>query len=245
MNLRQLSSVFLFALFTIACDAQVEPAFEVVSVHRNVAGGDATTDMTGGRVTLKNASLRTLIRTGYDLQNFQFAGSPGWLDSDTYDITAITPGHAALSQDQYRAMVRSMLADRFGLGVHWETHQGDVYALVIAKNGPKLKLTNTPKADPGLNTNLSSHLGRMVAVNAPVTYLSSVLANKLSRPVLDRTGLAGSYNWTLVWDTDPEADSTNPSVFTAVQEQLGLKLDPQKAPVRMLVIDSVRHPSEN
>ncbi|MEK6396799.1 MAG: TIGR03435 family protein [Terriglobus sp.] len=245
MNLRLLSSVLLLSIFTIVCDAQSQPAFEVVSVHRNVAGGDSSTDMNGGRLIMKNASLRTLIRTGYDIQNFQFADGPSWLDSDSYDITAITPDHVALSQDQYRALVRSMLADRFALAVHWETRQGDVYSLVVVKNGPKLKRTNTPAAEPGLNTNVSLHLGRMVGVNVPVMYLSNVLSNKLGRPVLDRTALDGAYDWTLVWDPDPNADSTEPSVFTAVQEQLGLKLDPQKGPVRTLVIDSVKRPSEN
>jgi len=85
----------------------------------------------------------------------------------------------------------------------------------------------------------------MVAINVPVFCLSSVLSNKLSHPVIDKTGLQGKYDWTLVWDPDPGADSTEPSIFTAVQEQLGLKLDAQKGPVKMLVIDSVEWPSEN
>lgn len=246
VNLRTFSFAILLALALTAidCAAQSQPAFEVVSIHRNLQGGDDRVDITPGRVTINNASLRTLIRNGYDIQNFQFAGGPSWVDSDTYTISAIIANHAEVTQDQYRALIRAMLADRFQLKVHWETRQGDIYALVVAKSGPKLKVSDA-SAQPGLNTNIAGHLGRMVGVNVPVFYLSTVLGNKLSHPVIDKTGLPGKYDWTLVWDPDPSADSTEPSIFTAVQEQLGLKLDAQKGPVKMLVIDSVERPSEN
>jgi len=247
MNLRILCLVILLALVaptTVVCAAQSQPSFEVASIRRNVHGGDARVDITRGRVTMNNATLRTLIRNGYDIQNFQFAEGPGWLDSDSYDISATISDGAEVTEAQYRALVRAMLADRFQLKVHWETRQGDVYALVVAKNGPKLKVAD-PSKEPGLNTNISAHEGRMIGINAPVFYLSSVLSNKLSHPVIDKTGLQGKYDWTLVWDPDPGVDSTEPSIFTAVQEQLGLKLDSQKGPVKMLVIDSVERPSEN
>src|SRR5215472_436559 len=245
MNLRILFlTIALAALSSVLSAAQTQPAFEVASIRRNVHGGDARVDITRGRVTMNNASLRTLIRNGYDIQNFQFAGGPGWLDSDSYDISATISDGAEVTEAQYRALVRAMLTDRFQLKVHWETRQGDVYALVVAKNGPKLKVAD-PSKEPGLNTNISAHEGRMIGINAPVFYLSSVLSNKLSHPVIDKTGLQGKYDWTLVWDPDPGTDSTEPSIFTAVQEQLGLKLDAQKGPVKMLVIDSVARPSEN
>jgi uncharacterized protein (TIGR03435 family) len=229
----------------VVCAAQSQPAFEVVSIHRNIHGGAASTDITRGRLTMNNASLRTLIRTGYDIQNFQFAGGPGWLDSDTYDISAITPDHADVSMDQLRTLVRRLLLDRFQLKVHWETRQGEVYVLVVAKNGPSLKVTTNASKEPSLEKNISAHFGRMTAVNAPVFYLSSVLSNQLGHPVLDKSGLQDKYDWTLVWDPDPNTDSTEPSLSTAVQEQLGLRLDRQKGPVQTLVIDSVTRPSEN
>jgi uncharacterized protein (TIGR03435 family) len=247
MNLRIFSFVavvLLGAALAVPSAAQSQPAFDVVSIHRNVHGGDARVDIVQGRVTMNNATLRTLIRNGYDIQNFQFAGGPSWLDSDAYDISAITADHAEVSEKQYRALVRTLLAERFGLKVHWETRQGDVYALIVAKNGPKLKVGDHSK-ETGLNTNITGHEGRMVGINAPVFYLSTVLSNKLSHPVIDKTGLQGKYDWTLVWDPDPGSESTEPSIFTAVQEQLGLKLDAQKGPVETLVIDSVERPSEN
>lgn len=248
MNLR----IFLFtallllgAPVAVPGGAQSGPAFDVVSLRRNIRGGDASIDLNRGKLTMNNASLRTLIRSGYDIQNFQFAGGPSWLDSETYDVLATVDDRAEMSRDEYRAMIRAFLADRFQLKVHWETRQGDVYALVVAKNGPKLKVAADPSKEPGLDTNIAGHLGRMVGTNAPVFYLSTVLGNKLSRPVVDKTGLQGKYDWTLVWDPDPGPDSTEPSIFTAVQEQLGLKLDAQKGPVQTLVIDSVERPSEN
>ena len=232
-------------LCAVAGAAQSQPAFDVVSIHRNLNGGDTRVDITRGRLTMTNASLRTLLRNGYDIQNFQFAGGPSWLDSDTYDISATVADRVEVSQDRYRALIRALLAERFQLKVHWQTRQSDVYALVVAKNGPALKVAAAPSKEPGLNTNKSSHLGRMIGTNVPVSYLSSVLGIQLSHPVIDKTGLQGKYDWTLVWDPDPSPDSTEPSLFTAVQEQLGLKLKAQKGPVETLVIDSVAHPSEN
>ncbi len=229
----------------LASAAQPQAAFEAVSIHRNLNGGNADTGITRGRLTMTNASLRGLIRSAYDIQSFQLANGPVWLDSDAYDIAATTGDGADISHDQYRLLLQSLLADRFGLKVHWETRQSDVYALVVAKSGLKLREDNDPAKESGLNTNKTAHEGRMVATNAPMLYLSNRLGNQLSRTVIDKTGLQGKYDWTLVWDPDPGPDSTAPSLFTAVQEQLGLKLDPQKGPVETLVIDSVARPSEN
>ena len=125
MNLRiyLLAMLLAVAAPNVVVSAQSQPAFEVASIRRNVHGGDARVDITRGRVTMNNATLRTLIRNGYDIQNFQFAGGPGWLDSDAYDISATIADHAEVSEDQYRALVRTLLAERFGLKVHWETRQ--------------------------------------------------------------------------------------------------------------------------
>jgi len=245
MNLPTLFPAALLVFTTGMGAAQSQHAFDVVSIHRNLNGGDTRTDFMRGRLTMNNASLRTLIRTAYDLQNYQFVGGPSWLDSDTYDVSAVTADRAEVSQDEYRALVRRMLADRFQLKVHWETRQGDVYTLAVAKKGSKLKVAANSSTEPGLNTNKSPHLGRMVGTNVPVSYLSTVLGIQLRHPVIDKTGLVGKYDWTLVWDPDPDPDSTEPSLFTAVREQLGLKLDSQKGPVQILAIDTAAHPLEN
>ena len=233
------------AFCAVTSAAQPPIAFEAVSIHRNINSGNANTDISRGRLTMTNASLRGLIRSAYDIQSFQLAGGPAWLDSDTYDIAATTGDGADIAHDQYRALLRGMLTDRFRLKVHWETRQSDVYALVIAMSGSRLKESPDLAKESGLNTNKTAHEGRMVATNAPMLYLTNRLSNQLSHPVIDKTGLQGKYDWTLVWDPDPGPDSTAPSLFTAVQEQLGLKLEPQKGPVETLVIDSVERPSEN
>ena len=234
------------ALASAAQTPQPQQAFEAVSIHRNLSGSVNTRiDTTRGRVTITCATLKTLMRNAYDVQSFQFAGGPSWFDSDFYDIAATTGDGAEIPQDRYRALLRSMLADRFHLKVHWETRQGDVYALVIAKSGSKLTVDTDPAKESGLNTSKFGHQGKMIGTKAPMLYLSSNLGNQLGRTVIDKTGLQDKYDWTLTWDPDPTADSTMPSLFTAVQEQLGLKLEPQKGPVEALVIDSVEKPSEN
>jgi uncharacterized protein (TIGR03435 family) len=245
-NLSRPIAILIIAACSLRGAAQAPAAFEVASIHRNVSGRDAThIDMTRGRLTVTNASLQTLIRNAYNIQNYQFAGEPGWLETDRYDIAATTGIDVENSEEQYRALVRNLLSERFRLKVHWETRQTNVYALIVAKGGSTLKEETDPSKVPGLNTNISAHEGRMTATNAPMAYLASVLGNKLGRTVLDKTGLPGKYDWTLVWDPDPTADSAVPSIFTAVQEQLGLKLDPQKGPTEFLVIDRVEQPSEN
>jgi uncharacterized protein (TIGR03435 family) len=239
-------AIIAIAACALTSVAQPPAVFEVVSIHRNPSGADNTRiDMTHGRLAITNASLKTLIRNAYDIQSYQLAGGPGWLDSDGYDIAASTGTGEETSQDQYRALIRTLLTDRFRLKVHWQTRQANIYALVVAKNGPTLREGPDPSKAPGLNTNRTAHEGRMVGTNAPSSYLASALTNQLSRTVLDKTGLQGKYDWTLVWDPDPTVDSANPSLFTAVQEQLGLRLDTQKGPTEVLVIDSVERPSAN
>jgi len=246
----------VLAIAALSCSAQTPttppstPAppttFEAASIRRNLSGSNGThIDFSHDRLTITNGSLRTLIRIAYDIQNYQFAGGPAWLDSDMYDVSATTGTAGDTSDDQFRALTRTLLADRFQLKIHWETRQANIFALIAAKSGPTLKVDPDPTREPGVNTNITSHEGKIVGTNAPVSYLASVLANKLGHPVLDKTGLPGKYDWTLTWDPDPTADSTNPGLSTALEEQLGLKLDPQKGPAQFLVIDSASHPSEN
>lgn len=213
----------------LVCAAQPPTAFEAVSIHRNLGGSNGTeVNMTRGRLVATNASLLTLIRHGYDIQNYQLANGPSWLDSDGYDIAATTGNGEETTIDQNRSLMRALLAERFHLRAHWETRQASIYVLVAAKKGHTMHEA-APSETPGVITNRVAHDGRIVGTNVPMSYLCNRLSNQLSHPVIDKTGLSGKYDWTLVWDPDPGAESTTPSLFTAVQEQLGLKLDPQKA----------------
>jgi len=248
--------MIVIAVSALSCSAQTPPTplptpqlpttFEVASIRRNLSGSSNThINIANGRLTITNASLKTLIRNAYDLLSFQLTGGPSWLDTETYDIVATTGSPAEISSDQFKLLLGSLLADRFQLKVHWETRQTNIYALVIGKNGPTLKQDPDPATQSGINTNKGAHQGRMIGTNEPLSILASNLGNQLARIVVDKTGLPGKYDWTLVWDPDPGPDSTDPSIFTALQEQLGLKLDSQKGPAETLVIDSANHPSEN
>jgi uncharacterized protein (TIGR03435 family) len=293
------------------------PAFEVASIKPNKAGGRGVAFQDGGggfRAT--NVALRMLMRMAYGIQDFQISGGPAWLNSDRFDIEAKTDGPPEkepwkLSEEQRKAfldrrrlMVQALLADRFQLKTHRETKELPVYALVVAKNGPKLKEDIfTPPADmarPGppdakpepkepngpeskdrmvmqrgpmpKGLGMRMRPGQLTAQAVPLSNLVEMLSNVLGRTVIDKTGLKKTYDFDLQWTPDesqgqmfrgPEGGKggpggpgsggpdgapppeSGPSIFTAIQEQLGLKLESQKGPVEILVIDSVERPTEN
>jgi uncharacterized protein (TIGR03435 family) len=132
--------------------------------------------------------------------------------------------------------------------VHWETREEPVYALVADKNGPKFQTHSDASGQgtgQGMNTRKRAGDAQMRGTDVPMSELASNLGNQLGRFVTDQTGLAGHYDFVLDWDPDQVVDSTKPSLFTALKEQLGLKLESRKGPVQVLVIDSVERPSEN
>ena len=225
--------------------AQSPPVFEVASIRRNLNGGGNTQiNLSGGRFTVTNGSLKTLIRNAYDILGFQLSAEPRWLDTDMYDIVATTGSSQKILPDQLKPLLQELLADRFGLKVHWETRETSIYVLMLDKNGPKFKESSGTQ-EPGINTSKGSGRGRMRGTREPISILASNLGNQLGAIVLDKTGLQSAYDWTLEWSLDPTVDSTEPSLFTALREQLGLRLNSQKGPMEMLVIDSVQKPSEN
>jgi len=222
------------------------------------------------RFTATSVTLQGLIREAYEVEDNQISGAPPWLYSERYDIEAKADKSVAdellkLSFDQrvieYRRMLQTLLADRLKLTLHSETKELPVYALVIAKNGPKLKDVKPGDADPsGMTFGRGLFKGQGVRIAFLVRMLSQ---QQLGRPVLDKTGLTGKYDFTLQWTPeenrapmfkgtrdggqgpDSPPDSSGPSIFTAIQEQLGLKLEAQKGPAEVLVIDHVERPSEN
>ena len=238
-----------FALFLMVwrvMPAQTSPSFEVASLRPN-RGGSLNTQinlMDGGRLSITNASLKTLIRNAYALQAFQFDGGPGWLDTDMYDIEAKTGRPEKISEAQLPALLQSLLADRFHLKVHRESREATVYALLIDKNGLKMKASSgdeVSSADTGRGVNRMHIRG----VAQPVSFLTQNLANRLGRVVTDKTGLAGKYDFAIEWDPQSDADSAGPSLFTVLKEQLGLRLETQKGHMDVLVIDSAEKASDN
>jgi len=235
----------MIAGFAIHAQAQTTPAFEVASIRRNLSGSPNTNiNISGGRLTVTNGSLKTLIRNAYGILSFQLEGEPKWSDTEMYDIAATTGTNEKISPEQLKLLLQSLLADRFQLKVHWETRETSLYALIPTKNGPKLQASQEGE-DPGINTQKNPGIVHMKGTREPISILASNLGNQLGRIVLDKTGLTGLYDWVLEWDPGLTADTTHPSLFTALQEQLGLKLEAQKGPLEMLVIDRVESPSQN
>ena len=212
----------------------------------------------GRQVITINTTVNDLITFAYNLHARQIAGGPSWLDSDKYDVTGQPVGEGIPNIVQLRAMIQQLLTDRFKLAFHRDKRELSVYAIVVGNGGPKLtKNDNNPNGLPSL---LFRGLGVLPASNATIADLAGVMQTAvLDRPVVDKTGLAGRYDFTLTWTPDetqfaglgvrvppPSPDANGPpGLFTAFQEQLGLKLDSTKAPAEVLVIDRVEKPSEN
>lgn len=141
--------------------------------------------------------------------------------------------------------VRAMLADRFSLRVHRETIEGSVYALVLAKSGPKLTAHTETPGVTGIGSSSRSGKASIEGSKASMAGLADHLAGKVGRPVIDKTGLTGEYDFRLEWASEQAADSTLPSLFTAIQEELGLKLESTKGPIEMIIVDKASKASEN
>jgi uncharacterized protein (TIGR03435 family) len=242
-------------------------AFEVSTVKLNKSGsGNSGTNFKDGRFTATNVPLKNLMEySAYGIPQPRILGGPNWLDSERFDIEAKMESAAAerlkaLSRDQRRgemqAMYQQLLADRFKLAVHWETRELPVYALVPAKKGPNLQETKNPPGDSGTSSGNGMISDKGLTLTEFAESLTQELSTELGRVVIDRTGIQGRYDLALKWmpdtgadatsgDTDRSASDAGPSIFTAIQEQLGLKLESAKGPVKVLVIDHVEMPTEN
>ena len=232
----------LLALLTTCCifsQTPPPPAFEAASVKPNTTGsGNSSTHGDKGQIVFTNASLRRLIERAYSIRPYQFTG-PDWINNVNFDITARYPADTA--KDQRALMLQTLLAQRFHLVIHRETKEMAAYALVVAKSGLKLET-----AAPAGHT--SSTRGRFEDEGISMADLADQLARQVDHPVVDKTGLTGTYSLKLEWTPDDATGDSaiGPSIFTALQEQLGLKMQTQKLPVEMIVIDSVdRTPVEN
>jgi uncharacterized protein (TIGR03435 family) len=244
----------------IALGQPARGRFEVASVKPSDASISGAVPVSilfqpGGRFTATNATLRFLIREAYDVQDNQVSGGPNWLNSDLYNIearpdgaTQVPPGPAGGAI--MRPMIQSLLEERFKLAVHREIREMPVYDLSVARGGTKLKPADA-KAGPGGET---VGRGEISGKAAPVALLVKPLSRQLGRPVVDKTGLGGLYDFVLRWTPDmgqsagpdvPPPDATGPSVFTALQEQLGLELRSARGRVEVLVIDHAEKPTEN
>ncbi len=251
-------SGFVFVTRIPFLNGQVQPdqkplAFEVASIKRNLtlADGGSIGMEPGGRFRAVNVDLRFMIslmyRTSSGARLFpsQIIGLPDWATAEKYDITAKV-GDALAGrpvQEQFRnmaPMVQSMLADRFRLTLHHEMREMPIYALVVTRPNVMRPTATDCRATPD-KCNIETTAGHMSAVGLNMNNMLRVLGNTVERIVVDRTGLQGSYDVEIDWAADPGSDK--PSIFTAVQEQLGIKLESTKAPVDVFVIDHVERPT--
>ena len=192
-----------------------------------------------GRLTVMTATLKDMVAFAYRLRRHQVAGGPAWFDGDKYDITAKADGR--ITNEQLKLMLQSLLATRFQLTFHRETRELLLYDLVVGKGGPKLR--EVDKAGLGLGLRETRLNGR----GATMPTLASSLSDKVGRVVRDKTGLSASISSRShrAPEGAPADDKNLPDLFTAVQEQLGLKLEPAKGPVEVLTVDHAAKPSEN
>lgn len=220
------------------------PVFEVAAIHpsRSFDPSKGLIDYSGTQLRVTSTSLTALLKFAYQVRDHQIVGGPDWMKSATFDIDAgpIRPGTSGLSRT--RRMLQGMLADRFALQLHRETRLQPIYRLVVSKASSKMKTEDASVAGqfrPGR--------GSIDATAIPVSTLVTLLINEVGRTVTDETKLAGHYSFQLRFTSGlaVQPDSADPSLFTALEEQLGLRLEPARGPVETLVIDHVEKPSEN
>ncbi|HVW10085.1 MAG TPA: M56 family metallopeptidase [Bryobacteraceae bacterium] len=215
--------------------------FEAVSIKPNdLGGGTSNSNSTLGRLDA-SMTTKSLIEMAFGLKRFQVSGGPGWMDEINYTIAA-TSGRVQLTRPVLEQCLQSLLADRFHLVYHRETREFPVYDLLAAKSGAKLKPAATTKQ--GTSSQGRNGAFHMTGTDLTMADFSGFLAGHLDRPVLDRTGIDGRYDVKLEWSSPEMPDASLPSLFSALQEQLGLRLEAAKGPVEILVVDSVDKPTE-
>lgn len=236
------------AILALAAGVRAQaPVFEVASIKRNVSGDprSGVRTLPGGRIAVINQSLRQTVRGAYGSNDIEVLGGPEWVDGDRWDITA--SAGTGKADEPIEPMLKSLLAERFKLHAHVEMRERPIYALVPARADRRLgdkihasAMDCRADTDCGRTSAKTNGVvsGTITGVARTMADLGRSLSPYAGRRVFDRTGLDGRYDFEIQW-------SEEVSVFTALQEQLGLKLDAQRGPVEVVVIDSVERPVED
>jgi uncharacterized protein (TIGR03435 family) len=230
--------------------ADTNPTFDVATIKPSRPDERGPRyDFRSRRFSVIHASVSDLLKFSYGLQQSQIANAQDWVNSEGYDISAEPDGEGEPSIKQWQSMVNKLMTDRFQLKFHFEKREQTVYVLTVVKTGPKLTRSQSePSASGGMGFGPPGQFG---ATNATMAEIANALGQgALNRPVVDQTGLAGRFDLRLTWTPDESQSATEsaaalPDLFTAIQEELGLKLVSTKAPVDVLVIDHVERPSAN
>jgi uncharacterized protein (TIGR03435 family) len=239
--------------------AQTLPSFEVASIRPSKSGGGyshSSVDTDGGVINLRfiNTTLLYCVQLAFNVRKYQVVG-PSWISSDRYDILAKGP-NAPNVDGTWRLMLQSLLANRFALKYHHETEKLPIYVLTVAKGGPKLRPPQTSNSP--LGTMRKRGVESFTSPNITMRQFAAQITKEVGRPVVDGTDLSGHFTVELFFapfnvatsipdrpGRTADLSAAGPSIFTALQEQLGLKLKPEKGPVEVVAIDHISQPSQN
>lgn len=258
------TAVTAFAILAAGGILAQSPAFDVATIKLTPPDFRGRyMRMEGAEFIVRNHELRRLIAAAWNLTPRAVTGGPAWVDSDHYDVAAKTPGEVRPNTDEQMAMLRVLVTDRFQLRFHREPKEFSIYTLTVARSGSKLKESTGPAdAQPEIvNVVYPEKEGgftlKLPARNATMAQFTSMMQRgMLDRPVVDKTGLSGKYDFDLEWSPDETqfegqlarpagaGPPTKPSLFEAIQ-QLGLRLEATRGPIDTLVIDRVERPSDN
>lgn len=237
-------------------------AFEVSTVKLNKSGNSGSrSSLQNGRFLASNVTLKNLLQyDAYRISESRILGGPKWLGSERFDIEAKTDDATAdrlrnLDRDQRtiqtQAMFQQLLSERFKLTAHWETREQPVYVMVAASKGPHLHPSKEQDGHSGTHSNNGELTAQGITMAQLADTLTQELQRELGRVVIDKTGILGRYDCALKWEPDTgtaltnDGTDTGPSIFTAIQEQLGLKLESSKGQVQVLVVDHAELPSQD
>jgi uncharacterized protein (TIGR03435 family) len=251
--------IFCLFLTAISCFAQPPRAFDAASVKLNTAGNGGINMRTQhGRLTVENASVFQIIQQAFLVKQFQLSGGPAWIMTERYNIDARMEKDD-ISDDDLWFSLQPLLANRFHLKFHRETKTMPVFSLVLAKAGPKFQAHKEGadgKDRQRLGVSIGSGRGKLTATKTTMASFADSLGQQVDRIIVDNTGLKGKYDFTLEWSPENHEGSivsaveekvglTGLSIFEALPQQLGLKLESTKGPVQVIVVDSVDRPTSN
>lgn len=227
-----------------------DPSFEVATIKPADADDhNQGFRLNGHRISIESNTMTSMICFAYSIQKTQIVNAPQWFNEQTWNIDGVPDTEGKPSWPQYKKMLQKLLATRFGLVMHPDKRELSVYALTVAKNGPKLEKS---KSDPDALSDSSGHgIGSaqtMKFTNNSMANFTQIMQLMVDKPVVDQTNLTGRYDFTLLWTPDSlraTPTDTAPGLFTAVQEQLGLKLEAVRAPTDVFVIDAATRPTQN
>ncbi len=236
---------------TVSQGAAAPLGFEVASIRPHQSAGDEPSNrqiLPGGRFVATATTVRTLIRIAFGTDDNRISGAPSWTENETFDINATTVNRTEVTTtQQFQQLILSLLEDRFQFKFHRDEKEARVFWLELdkpGKLGPALK-PSTPGSPPNMSTNSNGLRAAMRVSNMSMADIAAGLRRQAGRPVEDHTGLKGNFDFQIEWAPEETPDSADPSLFTVLKEQLGLKLQSAKGISEILIVDQITQPSAN